>query len=141
MQTVSVWNLVVGDIIQMHPGDKVPADCLVLSSANLHVREVKQNVELNDDAPTEFEWTELRKDNTASPFLFADSFVLAGTCKAVVCCVGQNSTRGIEDTVYNTREEDTELTEKLVNIETSLKFMALIGAIVIGITSMVVLFM
>lgn len=42
MQTVSVWNLVVGDVIVMKPGDKVPADCLVLSSANLFVKEIKR---------------------------------------------------------------------------------------------------
>ena len=141
MQTVSVWNLVVGDIIQLQPGDKIPADCLVLHSANLHVNEPKKIVELEPDMPTTFEWNELKKDTHSSPFLFADSFIIAGTCKAVVCCVGENSTRGTEDTTYNTREEDTELTVKLGNIETSLKFMALIGAIVILATSMIVLFM
>ena len=39
MQTVSVWNLVVGDIITMQPGDKVPADYIVIRSANLNVEE------------------------------------------------------------------------------------------------------
>ena len=60
MQTVSVWNLVVGDIIQLQPGDKVPADCLVIKSVNLHVNEPTKKVEL--DMPTVFEWTELKKD-------------------------------------------------------------------------------
>ena len=55
MQTVSVWNLVVGDIITMQPGDKVPADCLVISSANLNVEEPIRTVEL--DGPTTFSWT------------------------------------------------------------------------------------
>jgi Ca2+-transporting ATPase len=55
MQTVSVWNLVVGDIITMQPGDKVPADCLVISSANLNVEEPVRTVEL--DGPTTFSWT------------------------------------------------------------------------------------
>jgi len=40
LQTESVWNLVVGDIIQLKPGDKIPADCLVLKSNNLHVKEI-----------------------------------------------------------------------------------------------------
>ena len=35
MQTVSVWQMVVGDVIQLQPGDKIPADCLVLESNNL----------------------------------------------------------------------------------------------------------
>ena len=73
--------------------------------------------------------------------MFADSYILNGTCKAVVCCVGENSTRGSEDTKYDTREEETELTKKLGNIETTLKFFALIGAIIILATSMIVLFL
>lgn len=43
MQTLNVWRLVVGDIVQLQPGDKVPADCLVVSSVNLHVKEVLKN--------------------------------------------------------------------------------------------------
>jgi P-type E1-E2 ATPase len=139
MQTISVWNLVVGDIVMMQPGDKVPADCIVLSSANLHVNEPTKHVEL--DGPTTFTWNKLKKNANESPFLFADSYILAGTCKVVVCCVGENSSRGNEDTKYDTREEETELTQKLSVIETSLKFMALISAIVILGTALVVLFL
>ena len=39
MQTINVWKLVVGDIVNLKPGDKVPADCLVVNSVNLHVNE------------------------------------------------------------------------------------------------------
>lgn len=39
VQTLNVWEMVVGDVVQLQPGDKVPADCLVLSSVNLHVKE------------------------------------------------------------------------------------------------------
>jgi len=34
-----IWDLVVGDVIQLNTGDKVPADCLVITSANLIVNE------------------------------------------------------------------------------------------------------
>lgn len=37
MQSISVWDLVVGDIVHLTAGDKVPADCLVISSASLKV--------------------------------------------------------------------------------------------------------
>ena len=66
---------------------------------------------------------------------------MSGTCKAVVCCVGENSTRGGNDTRYDTREEETELTEKLNNIEMTLKYFALISTIVILSVSMVVIFL
>ena len=39
MQTLSVWELVVGDIVILQPGEKVPADCLIINSTNLSVLE------------------------------------------------------------------------------------------------------
>ena len=37
-QTESVWDMVTGDVVLLAPGDKVPADCLVLESNNLHIK-------------------------------------------------------------------------------------------------------
>ena len=61
MQTVDVWKLVVGDIIQMKPGDKVPADCLVIESANLYANET---IKEQDEDQTLTTWTKLHKDAT-----------------------------------------------------------------------------
>ena len=109
-----------------------------MSSANLQVQEPTR-IE-NEGEPTRFEWSTLSKDAREAPFLFADSYILSGTCKALVCCVGQDSTRGIHDTVYDTRDQETELTRKLDNIGGSLKFIGLIGMFVILGTSLIVLF-
>ena len=87
MQTISVWKLVVGDIVQLQPGDKVPADCIVMSSANLNVQEHTRHDDA-EEGPTRFTWADKAKNAQDSPFLFADSYVLTGTCKALVCCVG-----------------------------------------------------
>ena len=38
MQTESTWEMVTGDVVILSPGDKVPADCLVLESNNLHIK-------------------------------------------------------------------------------------------------------
>jgi hypothetical protein len=57
-----------------------------MSSANLQVQEPTR-IE-NEGEPTRFEWSTLSKDARESPFLFADSYILSGTCKALVCCVG-----------------------------------------------------
>jgi len=73
------------------------------------------------------------------PFLFADSFITHGMCKAVVCAVGQNSTRGIMDTVYDTREKQTELKSRLDNIGGSLKYIGLLTSILILAISMVII--
>ncbi len=133
MQTLSVWKLVVGDIVQLQPGDKVPADCIVVSSVNLHVKEAHKV----DD---QVSYTSLHKNREQDPFLFADAYIINGTCKALVTCVGENSTRGIHDDKFDTREKETELTHRLDNIGGSLKFIGLIGALVILATSLIVLF-
>ena len=109
-----------------------------MSSANLHVSEPTRHDD--DDGPTRFTWAEKAKNTQDSPFLFADSYVLSGTCKALVCCVGADSTRGINDTVYDTRDQETELTAKLDNIGGSLKFVGLIGMFIVLATSLIVLF-
>ena len=36
-QSVSVWDLVVGDVILIETGARVPADCLVIASSDLQV--------------------------------------------------------------------------------------------------------
>ena len=35
--TISIWDLVVGDVITLNTGAQVPADCLVLTAADLQV--------------------------------------------------------------------------------------------------------
>lgn len=35
----NIWNLVVGDVISVKSGQKIPADCLVLSGAEFKVDE------------------------------------------------------------------------------------------------------
>ena len=41
-QTLDIWKLVVGDVILLGPGDKVPADCLVIQSVNLQVKDANK---------------------------------------------------------------------------------------------------
>ena len=36
-QSVSVWSLVVGDVILLETGARVPADCLLIEGADLRV--------------------------------------------------------------------------------------------------------
>lgn len=133
-QTINVWKLVVGDVILLGPGDKVPADCIAIDPVNLIVKEaqrVEDNYVYHDG---------VKKNSDRDPFLFADSYVTNGTTKAVVCCVGENSTRGIVDEKIDTRENQTELTTRLEAIGGTLRFFGLIGAMVILVTSIIVLF-
>jgi len=41
--SISIWDLVVGDVIQLETGSRVPADCLVIESSDLHVDETAED--------------------------------------------------------------------------------------------------
>ena len=104
----SVWELVVGDVVLIHSGDRVPADCLVIESSDLQVEEKVPSEEENDKRKT--------NKSAQDPFLYADSLVMKGTCKALVCCVGPVSTRGPKEEKIDT-DIDTNLQRKLKNLE------------------------
>jgi magnesium-transporting ATPase (P-type) len=44
-QSVSIWDLVVGDIILLETGSRVPADCLVLEGSDLKVCNFKNDTD------------------------------------------------------------------------------------------------
>ena len=91
-QTVSVWDLVVGDIILVETGARVPADCLVITASDdLRIKEPFENQEI-ERVKTSVEPDD-KESQGKDPFLKADSLVTSGSCKALVCCVGPGSTR------------------------------------------------
>ena len=59
-QTIKNWDIVSGDVIMLNPGDKVPADCLVVQSANLKVKEPTRHDD-PDSEVTSISWQELFK--------------------------------------------------------------------------------
>jgi Ca2+-transporting ATPase len=94
-QTISVWTMVVGDVVLLNTGDMVPADCLVITSSNLKVDEpysLNKGVNKSEE----------------DPVLLAGSLVSNGHCKAVICVVGKNSSRGTLEAKLDT-EKDTPL--------------------------------
>jgi Ca2+-transporting ATPase len=99
--------------------------------------QVKEAIKTEDTT----HFTEHYKSRESDPFLFADSYVTNGTCKVLIAAVGENSSRGINDDEFDTREKETELTHRLDNIGGSLKFIGLIGSLIILATSLTVLFL
>jgi magnesium-transporting ATPase (P-type) len=35
MQRLNIWELVVGDVVILHAGDKIPSDCIAIEAVNL----------------------------------------------------------------------------------------------------------
>lgn len=113
---VNVWDLVVGDIVFLEAGQRVPADCIVIESADLVIDETPNDatdeVQLKTKAPfRSLNYEEHRgQPETGDPFLKADSMVSRGSCKVVVCCVGEHSSRGkYQADVSDELNQDTSL--------------------------------
>jgi Ca2+-transporting ATPase len=127
-QQVTNWNLCVGDICQFGPGSHIPVDCVVVKSTGLSLDEAK-----TCDAVM----VPVGKGVDTDPFLLSGSFVISGTCTAVVAAVGANSTR--EHVAMQAEAlEDTPLQNKLFKLSKSFTYIGFFSALVILITSLVV---
>lgn len=115
-QTINGWDLVVGDVISLDAGDKVPADCLIITQTNVEVA-----------------------DKQVDSFLLADTFITKGACRALVTCVGKNSTRKQTDDLDTTGS--TSLQQKLFNLSKTFTFIGIIAAAIFLITSIIILCM
>lgn len=136
-QSVNVWDLVVGDIILLETGARVPADCLALEAADLQVNE---QPDADGGAGGRRNKSAVGSGTDSSggdPFLLADSVVARGQCKALVCCVGAASTRGIKGDKLDT-ESDTALQAKLKNLTNQFITMALVAAFAIFVLLLIV---
>lgn len=119
-------DLVVGDIVDLNQGDRVPADCIILDEMNIVVDQSmyeKQATRVPKEESTTYKQHDQNgyKDNHAyhpDPFLFTDSKIMNGQGKAIVCCVGDNTllskSRKPSDLVLN--EQKTDLEKKLEKV-------------------------
>ena len=139
VQSCNIWDLVVGDIVHLSAGDKVPADCMIVDGMQIIVDEStinplkgpgEQRVIKND--------LHVSDDRQKDIFLYADSYVMEGGCKAVVCCVGPSSTRGVLGKKYEVTEK-TPLELKLFNISKTFTYIGILAAIAILATSIIML--
>ncbi len=92
-KSVNVWReLVVGDVILLEPGCRIPADCIVIESSELTVDENYYN---NDEVLTKSKMPCTKENWEENPdcFLLSQSLVISGVGKAVVCNIGQYSRR------------------------------------------------
>ena len=98
--SIKMTDLVVGDIIDVNQGDRVPADCILIEEMNVTVDQSIYNLGEEDEEYVFKECSifygrdEDEVDNhleNPDPFLLQDSKIMTGQGKAVVCCVGKNT--------------------------------------------------
>ena len=143
-QPCKVFDLVVGDIILVEAGMRVPADCLLLEAMDITVDE---SVYFEDretiTTKTISRGPDDHRDRNPDILLLARSLVLTGSGRAVVCAVGKNTriSGKLEQEELTVDETPTPLQERLEKMVAMLSKFAYIcgGAIFVGMTLWLVL--
>eukprot|EP01026_Neomeris_dumetosa_P031185 TRINITY_DN24753_c0_g1_i10.p1 TRINITY_DN24753_c0_g1~~TRINITY_DN24753_c0_g1_i10.p1 ORF type:complete len:1101 (+),score=168.83 TRINITY_DN24753_c0_g1_i10:61-3303(+) len=83
--TISLFDVLVGDLVVVEAGNIMPADCYLIQSDDIKVDESHMTGESDD----------IDKNVLNDPILLSGSKVLAGAGKALVTAVGPNSQQGV----------------------------------------------
>ena len=94
-QTVYTKDLVVGDIVLLNQGDRVPADCLLIQEMDMHVDQKQFYRDMDGSENTVKECSnqdvEMDKNENPDPILLQDSIIMTGTGKCLVLAVGSHT--------------------------------------------------
>lgn len=121
-------ELVVGDIIYLEAGDRVPADCRIIEATRLKVQEASLTGESLPVNKNENVMEGVIALGDRKNMLFSSTEVVEGTAKAIVVSIGMNTEIGkITNMVQEAKEEMTPLQKKLD------QFGKFLGYIIIGI--------
>ena len=113
-----VTDLVVGDVIIVEAGMRVPADCVLVEGMDI-VCDESMYPELKESVEKRISLGVDHHRENPDPFLLSRSLVKSGSGKAVVCAVGQQTRWTIENPV-----EDLEDDNNLTPLQTKLNTLA-----------------
>lgn len=133
-------ELVVGDIVLLSTGDKIPADGRLLESMGLAVDEsalTGESIPSKKDA-------ELVLTDEKTPLaerynmLYSGNYITSGYCKMVVTAVGDNSEFGkIAKELTKTDKSSTPLQEKLARLGKTITILGVIAAAIVFISEII----
>lgn len=130
-------EIVVGDIVEIESGDKIPADIRLINSKNLCIDE---SVLTGESKPRNKNTIELKKDTELAErtnIAFAGSVVAKGRGKGVVIATGKNTEFGkIAEKVLLSEDEKTPLVIKIEKFSKQIS----IGFIALAVIIAVILF-
>ncbi|XP_051125713.1 putative calcium-transporting ATPase 13, plasma membrane-type isoform X2 [Andrographis paniculata] len=110
-QKISIFDVVVGDVVCLKIGDQVPADGLFVDGYSLQVDESSMTGE-SDHVEVEYK---------ANPFLFSGTKIVDGYGKMLVTSVGMNTTWGeMMSTISRDSDEETPLQSRLNGLTSSI---------------------
>ncbi|KAL1808490.1 hypothetical protein DCAR_0727954 [Daucus carota subsp. sativus] len=110
-QHISVFEIVVGDVVCLKIGDQVPADGLFLEGHSLQI----------DESSMTGESDYVEVDHEKNPFLFSGTKVADGYAKFLVISVGMNTTWGeMMSSISQDSGEETPLQVRLNKLTSSI---------------------
>lgn len=119
-QKVSIYDLVVGDIVHLSIGDQVPADGILVSGYSLSI----------DESSLSGESEPVSVDDNNRPFLLAGTKVQDGSGKMLVASVGMRTEWGrLMVTLSEGGDDETPLQVKLNGVATIIGKIGLVFAV------------
>ncbi|KAM1204263.1 hypothetical protein ACFX2J_019978 [Malus domestica] len=130
-QQISIFEIVVGDVICLKIGDQVPADGLFLDGHSLQV----------DESSMTGESDHVEISHHQNPFLFSGTKVADGYARMLVTSVGMNTTWGeMMSQISRDNGEETPLQARLNKLTSSIGKVGLVVALLVLIVLMVTKF-
>jgi len=120
IQVLSV-DLVPGDIVVLHSGERVPADCLVVEQVNLSVDEsilTGESVEVKKQVARD------RAKSSRENFVFMGSHITQGKCMAEILHTGMDTEFGKIAGLISSTEKEMPLQDKVNQIAKVMVFVA-----------------
>ncbi|EDQ87811.1 uncharacterized protein MONBRDRAFT_33171 [Monosiga brevicollis MX1] len=126
-QRISIYDIVVGDIVVLQTGDIIPADGVFVSG---------EGVEADESSATG-ESGNVKKNADREPIFLSGTQIAAGNAKMLAICVGEQSFYGQVMLALRTPDEDTPLQEKLSRLADAIGNFGIIAAVFIFVIQMI----
>lgn len=141
---ISIYDLMVGDIVNLQTGDVVPADAILIDgeveadesalngeSDSIVKRPAAEALELYESYLPTTEDIGSRSIKLKDPFLISGAKIMSGLGNAVVTAVGPNSIHGRTMLSLNTAAESTPMQERLNNLAEGIVKYGFLAALVL----------
>ncbi|XP_059652750.1 calcium-transporting ATPase 12, plasma membrane-type-like [Cornus florida] len=121
-QQISIFDILVGDVVNLKIGDQIPADGLFLYGHSLQVDESSMTGESNH----------VEIDENVNPFLFSGAKIANGYAQMVVTAAGMNTLWGeMMSSISHDSKEQTALQSRLNKLTSSIGKVGLVVAFLV----------
>ncbi|KAL8224919.1 hypothetical protein R6Q57_017476 [Mikania cordata] len=127
-QKISIFNIVVGDVVVLNVGDQIPADGLFIDGNSLLV----------DESSMTGESDQIDVNAVTNPFLVSGAKVADGHCRMLVLSVGMNTGWGkMMSSITGDNKEQTPLQSRLNKLTSSIGKVGLAVAFLVLVVMMI----